>query len=329
VTAVRVALDAMGGDRAPATTVEGARLAAVPGELELLLVGDETAIQAAAGGSLPAGVVVEHAPDAIGPGDDPSCVRGRPDASLVRAVGAVREGRAAACVSMGQTGAVVAAGLLGLQRVPGVLRPAVAATLPADGGPVLLIDAGANVDPRAEHLVQFARMGTLVAEDLLGLPEPTCGLLSIGEEAGKGTAAVREAHELLLREPGVRFRGNVEGHELLTRRVDVVVTDGFTGNVVLKTAEGTARHAMGRLRDTAHASLRGRLGGLLLRGAVRELRAEMHPDTYGGAWLVGLDALVVIGHGRSSAAGVASACRYAADAARRDVPSRLAARLRG
>ncbi len=199
-------------------------------------------------------------------------MRGRPDASLVRAVAAVREGRAAACVSMGQTGAVVAAGLVGLERVPGVLRPAVAATLPADGGPVLLIDAGANVDPRAEHLVQFARMGTLVAEDLLGLPEPTCGLLSIGEEAARGTAAVREAHELLLREPGLRFRGNVEGHDLLTRRVDVVVTDGFTGNVVLKTAEGTARHAMGRLRDTALASTRGRLGGLLLRGAVRELR---------------------------------------------------------
>ena len=259
----------------------------MPGELELLLVGDETAIHAAAGGSLPAGVAVEHAPDAIGPDDDPGCVRGRPGASLVRAVAAVREGRAAACVSMGPTGAVVAAGLLGLERVPGVLRPAVAATLPADGGPVLLIDAGANVDPRAEHLVQFARMGTLVAEDLLGLPEPTCGLLSIGEEAARGTAAVREAHALLLREPGVRFRGNIEGHDLLTRRVDVVVTDGFTGNVVLKTAEGTARHALGRLRATArcqHARPPGRAAAARRRPGRSARRCIRTPTAAPGWW---------------------------------------------
>jgi len=324
---VTVALDAMGGDRGPSETVPGALTVVRPGVLEVLLVGDEAAVLAAAGGALPAGLTVEHAPDAIGPGDDPAAVRSRPDSSLVRALAAVRDGRAGACVSMGNTGAVVAASLLALRRLPGVLRPAVAATLPAAGGPVLLIDAGANVDPRPEQLVQFAQMGTLVAEDLLGIDDPTCGLLSVGEEPSKGSQTVREAHALLVSAPGIRFVGNVEGHDLLTRRADVVVTDGFTGNVVLKTAEGTARHALGRLRDAAMASTRGRLGGALLRPAVRTLREEMHPDTYGGAWLVGLDALVVIGHGRSSRTGVASACRYAADAARRGVAERVAARL--
>jgi glycerol-3-phosphate acyltransferase PlsX len=327
LTAVTVALDVMGGDRAPAETVAGACRAAEPGVLDVLLVGDERAIRHALGGAPPPGLAVEHAPEAIGDGDGPEAVRSRPHSSLARALGAVREGRAAACVSMGPTGAVVAAALLALRRLPGVLRPALAATLPADGGPVLLIDAGANADPRPEQLVQFAQMGTLVAEDLLRIPEATCGLLSIGEEAGKGSQVVREANVLLAAAPGVRFRGNVEGHDLLTRAVDVVVTDGFTGNVVLKTAEGTAQHALRRLRATALGSARGRAGGLLLRPTVRALRAEMHPDTYGGAWLVGLDALVVIGHGSSSRTGVANACRYAADAVRRDVPARLAARM--
>ena len=193
------------------------------------------------------------------------------------------------------------AGLLGLERVPGVLRPAVAATLPADGGPVLLIDAGANVDPRAGAPRAVRPHGHARGRG----PARPAGAdvrAAVDRRGGrKGNRRRAGGPRAVAARPGLRFGGNIEGHDLLTRRVDVVVTDGFTGNVVLKTAEGTARHAWAGCARRALASTRGRLGGLLLRAAVRELRAEMHPDTYGGAWLVGLDALVVIGHGRSSA----------------------------
>jgi phosphate acyltransferase len=314
----RVAVDAMGGDRAPAEVVAGALLAAADG-VTPVLVGPA--------GLDAHGLELIEAPDTIGMDEKPAeAVRAKPHSSLVVACRAVADGRADAVVSAGNTGAMLAAGLLHLRRLPGVLRPAIAVPIPAANGPSVLLDSGANADARAEHLLQFGHMGAVFAEEILGLPEPEVRLLSIGEEAEKGNALTLEAHALLA-ESGLRFAGNAESRDLLAGAADVVVCDGFTGNVALKLLEGTIKTLLDALRAEITATRRGKLGGLLIRPAAARLRTRLDPDTYGGAYLLGLRGLAVIAHGNSSRVAIANAIRLAARGVDHDVVGRLAARL--
>jgi glycerol-3-phosphate acyltransferase PlsX len=311
-----VAVDAMGGDNAPEAVVAGALQAASEG-VGVLLVGRASLLaDLIAGKREAASIEIVDAPDVIGAGDEPvSSVRAHPDASMVVAARLVAEGRADAAFSAGNTGAFVAASLLTVRRMRGVKRPAICAVLPAVPRPVVLLDVGANAEVRSEHLRQFAHMGRAFASEVLGVARPTVALLSIGEEPGKGTSLVVETHRLLAADPDLDFFGNVEGRDLLVHKADVVVTDGFTGNVALKTAEGAARALFVNLRGAAASSTPGRLGALLLRRDLRALRDRLDPEEYGGLHLLGMSRPVVIGHGSTGVRGAANAVRYAARAA--------------
>jgi glycerol-3-phosphate acyltransferase PlsX len=315
---VRIAVDAMGGDRGPDEIVAGA-VDARSASLEPVLFGDA---------SLDAqGLELQATSETIAMHEKPSeAVRAKPDSSLVAAVRAVADGRADAVVSAGNTGAMLAAGLLVLRRIPGVLRPAIAVPIPAQRGPSVLLDAGANADARPEHLLQFATMGAVFAEEILERANPEVRLLSIGEEPEKGNQLVLEAHELLAASD-LNFTGNTEGRDVLRGAAEVVVTDGFTGNVVLKTLEGTIRTILEALRAEITATTTGKVGGLLIRPAARRRRHRLDPDTYGGAYLLGLRGLAVIAHGNSSRTAIANAIRLAARGVDHDVPGRLASRM--
>jgi glycerol-3-phosphate acyltransferase PlsX len=314
----RIAVDALGGDRVPAEVVAGAADAAGEG-IDVVLVG-------------PAGLDTHGLPlvestQELGMDEKPAeAVRAKPESSLVVANRLVAEGRADAVVSAGNTGAMLAAGLLEIRRLQGVMRPAIAVVLPARTGPSVLLDSGANADARPEHLLQFAHMGSIFAEEVLERPKPSVRLLSIGEEAEKGNQLTLDAHELLAG-ADLNFLGNVESRELLEGGTDVVVTDGFTGNVALKLLEGTIRTLLDALREEITSSTRGKLGGLLIRPAARHLRERLDPDTYGGAYLLGLRGLSVIAHGNSSPRAIANAIRLAARGVEHDVVGRLAGRL--
>ncbi|HET6944557.1 MAG TPA: phosphate acyltransferase PlsX [Gaiellaceae bacterium] len=315
---IRVAVDAMGGDRGPEEIVAGA-LAARSDTLEPIVFG-EAEID-------PRGLLHEPTTGVIEMHEKPAeAVRAKPDSSLVASIRAVAEGRADAVVSAGNTGAVLAAGLLELRRIPGVVRPAIAVPIPTERGPSVLLDAGANADARAEHLLQFATMGAVFAEEILDVRNPSVRLLSIGEEREKGNQLTLEAHELLAASD-LNFAGNTEGRDILHGAADVVVTDGFTGNVVLKTLEGTIGTILAALRAEVEATTAGKLGALLIRPAARRLRHRLDPDTYGGAYLLGLKGLAVIAHGNSSRTAIANAIRLAARGAEHDVVGRLAAKL--
>ncbi|HWH54660.1 MAG TPA: phosphate acyltransferase PlsX [Gaiellaceae bacterium] len=316
---IRVAVDAMGGDRAPEEIVAGALDAAGPG-ITPVLVGPS--------GLDTQGLELVQAPTTIAMDEKPGeAVRGKRDSSLVVTCRLVREGAAQAAVSAGNTGAMLAAGLLEIRRLRGVNRPAIAVILPARRGPSVLIDSGANADARPEHLRQFAHMGAVFAHEILGIERPSVRLLSIGEEPEKGNQLVLEAHQLLSEAEGLEFRGNTESRDLLEGAADVVVCDGFTGNVVLKALEGTIRSVMSALREEITASRRGKLGGLLIRPAARGLRDRLDPDTYGGAYLLGLRGLAVIAHGNSGRTAIANAIRLAAKGVEHDVAGRLEERL--
>jgi glycerol-3-phosphate acyltransferase PlsX len=317
---VRVAVDAMGGDRAPDEVVAGAADAR-SASLEPLLVGPA--------GIETHGLELVPATDVIAMDEKPAeAVRGKPESSLVRAVRAVAEGDADAVVSAGNTGAMLAASLLELRRLPGVMRPAIAVPIPTERGPSVLLDSGANADARPEHLLQFAHMGSIFATEVLGIDRPEVRLLSIGEEPEKGNQLTLEAHGLLA-ESDLRFAGNVESRDLLAGAADVVVCDGFTGNVALKLLEGTIRTVLDALRREIEATGRGKLGGLLIRPAARRLRDRLDPDTYGGAYLLGLRGLVVIAHGSSGRVAIANAIRLAARGVEHDVVARLGERFPG
>jgi glycerol-3-phosphate acyltransferase PlsX len=317
---VRVAVDALGGDRPPAEIVAGA-LAARSDHVMPILVGPA--------GLDTGGLELIEATEEIGMDEKPAeAVRGKPDSSLVVACRAVADGRADAAVSAGNTGAMLAAGLLEIRRLPGVARPAIAIVIPALRGPSVLLDAGANADARPEHLVQFAHMGAVFAEEIVGTANPEVKLLSIGEEDEKGNQLTLEALALL-RETDLNFAGNAEGRELLRGATDVIVCDGFTGNVTLKLLEGTIKTLLDALREEISATPRGKLGGLLIRPAARRLRARLDPDTYGGAYLLGLRGLVVIAHGNSSSVAVANAIRTAATGVEHRIVDRLRERLPG
>jgi glycerol-3-phosphate acyltransferase PlsX len=314
----RVAVDALGGDRAPDEVILGARDAAADG-IEVVLYG-------------PAGLDTQGLPlvettEVIDMADKPAdAVRAKPDSSLVAAVRGVADGTADAVISAGNTGAMLAAGLLYLRRLPGVMRPAIAVPIPSRDRPSVLIDAGANADARPEHLVQFAYMGSIFSAELLGVRNPEVRLLSIGEEDEKGNALTLETHALL-RETDLNFAGNAESRDLLRGAADVVVADGFTGNVALKLLEGTIKDLLDALRQEIAATATGKLGGLLIRPAARRLRTRLDPDTYGGAYLLGLRGLAVIAHGNSGRAAIANAIRLAARGVENRVVERLAERL--
>jgi glycerol-3-phosphate acyltransferase PlsX len=316
---IRVAVDALGGDRAPDEIVAGA-LDAASAEIQPLLVGPP---------SLDAhGLPLIAASDAIDMDDHAvDSVRAKPDSSLVRAARAVADGDADAVVSAGNTGAMLAASLLHIRRLPGVYRPAIAIVIPTKVGRSVLIDAGANADGRPEHLLQFAHMGAVFAGEILEIRDPEVRLLSIGEEREKGNQLTLEAHELLRRAAHLRFGGNTEGRTLLEGDADVIVTDGFTGNVALKTLEGTVKSLLDALRSELESSTRGKLGGALIRPAARGLRTRLDPETYGGGYLLGLNGLVVIAHGSSSRVAIANAIRLAARGVEHDVVGRLQHRL--
>jgi phosphate acyltransferase len=314
----RIAVDAMGGDRGPAEVVAGALEAAGEG-LTPILYGSA--------GIDARGLELRETDGVVEMGDKPAeAVRAKPDSSLVSAVRAVADGEADAVVSAGNTGAMLAASLLELRRVPGVMRPAIAVPIPAKRGPSVLIDAGANADARAEHLLQFATMGAVFAEEILGIANPEVRLLSIGEEPEKGNQLTLDAHALLA-ESDLNFAGNCEGRDVLSGAADVVVTDGFTGNVTLKLLEGTITTLLDAFREEIAATTRGTVGGLLVRPAARRLRKRLDPDTYGGAYLLGLRGLAVVAHGNSSRTAIANAIRLAARGVEHDVVGRVTTRL--
>jgi glycerol-3-phosphate acyltransferase PlsX len=320
---VTVAVDANGADLGPAEVARGAAIAAERGT-RVLLFGPALGL-----GRPGEGVEVVDAPVSIAKAPDPArAVRSTPQASIVRAVDAVAAGRADALVSGGSTGTALAAALFGFKRARGVHRPALAIVVPVPGAPFLLLDAGANVAVRPEHLVQFAHMGAAFMEVVMGVRRPRVALLSNGEEPSKGPEDVVAAHAALSENPGgIDFVGNVEGFAIGAGVADVLVADGFTGNVALKVMEGASDVLLRAVRAAATSTARARLGGLLLRPALRGLRDEIDPEAHGGAVLLGLRRLGVVPHGSFGARGFASAIEVAARGVRDDVLGRTHERL--
>jgi glycerol-3-phosphate acyltransferase PlsX len=320
---VTVALDGFGAEQGFDVLAEGARMAAADG-IAIRVFGPERGL----GLDGVDGIEVVPTSEWIGNDEDAvPAVRSKKEASVVRAARDVADGRSAAMVSHGSTGATMAAATFGLRRLRGVQRPALAVQLPVPGKPVLFLDVGANVEVRAQHLVQFAFLGAAFSEAVLGVEGPQVGLLSVGEEAGKGREEVAGAHMQLSDAEGIEFAGNVEGGDLAAGTVDVVVTDGFTGNVALKLMEGTARTVTGAIRDAARSNPLAALGGLMMRPTLGGLREELHPDKTGGAVLLGLRGIAVVGHGSAGAAGIANAVRLAARCVEVDAVGRTAALL--
>ena len=316
---IRVAVDAMGGDRAPDEIVAGA-LEAASDAIRPILCGPP--------GLDTGGLELIEASQIVAMDEKPAdAIREKPDSSLVAACRVVAEGKADVALSAGNTGAMLAGSLVAIRRLPGVRRPAIAVAIPSDQGPSVLLDAGANAEARPEHLLQFGQMGAIFAQEMLDIARPQVRLLSIGEEPEKGSRLTLEAYELLAAADDLDFRGNVESRDLLRGAADVVVTDGFTGNVCLKLLEGTIKALLDALRDEIASTTRGKLGGLLIRPAARALRARLDPDTYGGAYLLGLRGLVVIAHGNSNRRAIANAIRLAARGAEHDIVGRLQERL--
>jgi glycerol-3-phosphate acyltransferase PlsX len=322
---VTVAVDAGGADLGPGEVAAGAARAARAG-IRVLLFGPAGEI-----GPAPAGVEVVDAPVSIAKHTDPAyAVRTTPEASIVQATRAVADGQAQALVTGGSTGPALAAALLHLRRDRGVYRPALALPLPNPGGrPILLLDVGANASCRPEHLVQFAHMGSAFAQAVIGIDRPRVALLSNGEEPTKGTPDLISVHDQLAgsRGSGLNFVGNVEGTQITEGVADVVVMDGFTGNIALKLIEGVSSRTLRLVGETADGSLRGRLASWLLAPTVRRVRETIDPEGPGGAYMLGLRQLGVVAHGRFTARGFAHAIEVAARGASEDVIGRTRARL--
>jgi len=311
---MRIAVDAMGGDNAPLVVVRGAVAAVRDHRVPVTLVGPERVIrqELAQLDAIPVGLDVRDAPSVIPMGEHPSTVlRQRADSSIAIGIDMVRDGEANGFVSAGNTGAVMAFAVLHLGRLPGVDRPALGAVFPTRSGVCLMLDVGANADCRPSYLVQFAHMGIAFSRQVLGVPAPQVGLLNIGEEPSKGSQFTLEVHELL-RASGLPFQGNVEGKDVVRGVVDVVVTDGFTGNVALKVAEGAAELVTGLLRDALTANWRTKLLASLLRPALRPMARRLDYAETGGAPLLGVKGAVVAAHGRSTARAIENAILVAA-----------------
>ena len=310
----RVAVDAMGGDHAPDTIVDGAVAAARHLDAEILLVGATERVQSALlphGPVARLGVRIVEAPDVVEMTDAPAAaLRRKPRASIRVAADCVARGDAVAMVSAGHTGASVMAAYSAFGTLAGVDRPALATTIPTRGAPAVLLDAGASVECRPAHLLQFAVMGGVYARVVLGAARPRVGLLSIGEEANKGNELVREAHQLLKQAP-INFIGNVEGREIYSGVADVIVCDGFTGNIVLKTSEGLVETVESVLGDELQGTFSSQVGYLLSRRAFRRFRRRLDYSEYGGALLLGVAGVAIVCHGRSSAKAVRNAIAMA------------------
>ncbi len=344
---ITIAVDAMGGDHGPATVVAGAVAAAAELDIDVILTGRSAqlgpllAAHAPNGDSrapMPAGnqarerVRIAAADDSLDMDEGALASWRRPRSSVAIACQLVRRGQVAAVVSAGSTGGIVATARLRLRSLPGVMRPGLAVVLPTQPGPTLLVDAGAIADPKPEMLVAFAQLGVAYAQVAHGIAEPRVGLLTIGAEPGKGNRLTRRAHELLAGPPPhgsrpIHFVGNVEGSDLLSGKADVIVTDGFTGNVALKTLEGTAAFAAQQMRAALTGSATARFGALFQRRGLRELSGRMDSETYGGAALLGLEGTVVIAHGASTAKGIESACRLATDLAKGQITEKIRERF--
>ncbi len=319
----RVALDAMGSDHGPAEMVAGAARAAKEGH-EVVLVGDEATLRSLVeshGVDLP----IVHASEVIEMAEDPAkAIREKPDASVVKTARMVRSGDVEAMVSAGSTGAVLAAAAILIGRLSGVHRPAIATVIPTAGAPTVMIDSGANPECRPEYLVQFAVMGSLLSEVVLGVSEPRVALFNIGQEKSKGRDLDREVYARLVDAP-LNFVGNVEGRDILNDSADVWVTDGFTGNVVLKTTEATANYALS-LALAALSKLPDDMRGAVM-GALASIQETLNPDEYGGAHLVGTKGVVIIAHGASSATAIYNAIRMATEGAKGGFVEQLQMRL--
>jgi glycerol-3-phosphate acyltransferase PlsX len=321
-----IALDAMGGDKAPDEIVLGATRAVADLGVPVALVGPPDVLGTGHGLEvIPASQVI--AMDA----DPASSVRTMKDATLVRAAEAVRDGKASAMISAGNTGATMASALLRMGRIKGVKRPAIATPIPVPGAatPTILLDAGANAECQAEWLVQFAQMGAVLARERYDIETPKVGLLSIGEEAGKGNPLVKETFKLLKDAalPGATFVGNVEGRDIMSDAADVIVTDGFTGNVALKTLEGGMRALVGALFGVFASSDEAKAAADVLMPALLPLYTQLDPDSYGGAVLLGVDGVCIISHGSSSATAIVNAIGVAADMVKQDIVGLLKAAI--
>ena len=328
-----VAVDAMGGDNAPAAIVAGAVAAYRQWGIRVVLVGRPGQVRPLLAQHGVLGEIrLVAAEDTVAMEEGALASWRRPRSSIALACQLVHLGQASAVVSAGSTGAVVSIARLRLRNLPGVIRPAIAVALPTSPNPTVLLDVGATADPKPEMLAQFAQLGSAYAEIALGITDPAVGLLSIGAEPGKGNKLTRRAYELLSAEPqhgaaSIRFAGNVEGSDLLAGKVDVIVAEGFSGNVALKTLEGTAAFTAGQFRSALGASRMTRLGALLQRKELRELASRFDSETYGGAALLGLEGTVVIAHGASTERGISTACKLAADLARGRTAERIRERL--
>jgi glycerol-3-phosphate acyltransferase PlsX len=320
-TAPVVAFDALGAEAGPDAVVEGVGRAVADG-ISVRVFGSRSDLEPLEPLS---GVEIVESAERIGNEEEPvAAVRGRPGASIVMAAADVAAGGSDALASGGSTGATMTASLFALKRLRGVQRPALAVQLPAPGleRPVLMLDVGANADARPSHLVQFAYLGSAFGSVVLGIDSPRVSLLSVGEEAKKGSGLVVEAHAALAAAPEIGFGGNIEGRDLLGGAADVIVTDGFTGNVTLKTIEGTARAVGDAVRAAARSGPLPAAGGLLLRGALGDLRSRLDPDNTGGAILLGLRGVAVVGHGSAGPEGIANQIRLAARSVRERVVER-------
>ncbi len=328
-----IAVDAMGGDHAPEVIVAGAVAAARDLGIRIALTGRPGQLRPLLAKAGPAAnVYIEAAEDSIAMDEGALASWRRPRSSIAVACQLVRRGQAGAVMSAGSTGAIVATAQMRLRPLPGVGRPALAVALPTRPKPTVLIDAGAIADPKPEMLLVFAQLGVAYAEIAFGIAEPRVGLLTIGSEPGKGNKLARRGYELLSSDPPhgglpISFTGNVEGGDLLAGKVDVIVTDGFTGNVALKAVEGTARYAAGQVRELISGSRSARIGALFQRRTLGELSHRFDPETYGGGALLGLEATVVIAHGAVTTRGAAAACRLAAELTERRITERIRERL--
>ncbi len=320
---VKVVVDAMGGDDAPGVVLEGVGQAVVQDpSLTVILTGPEDAIVpfAAQHGS----VIAHPTTEVIGMGEHPAeAVRRKKDSSIVVGCRLVKDGEAGGFFSAGSTGACMSAATLVIGRIKGVKRPAIATVLPSPVAKVVFADMGANADCKPEYLVQFARMARVYAQVTLGIDNPSVGLLNIGEEETKGSEFAQECHRLM-KEHVPNFRGNAEGRALALGGFDVIVTDGFTGNVALKVYEGVGMALLAGLKETIYSTTKSKIGGLLIKDALSKFKDELSADKYGGAQLLGCKGVCLIGHGSSNAQAICSGVLATADAIRQDMPGRLA-----
>lgn len=329
---MRIAVDAMGGDYAPREIVAGAVEAARRLEplTSLILVGQEDVIrqELKQHGQIPPKLVIRHAAEVVGMEETPAlAIRKKKDNSISRMMDLINAGEADAAVSAGNTGAMVVAATLKLRTLEGIQRPAIATVMPTMGRPIVLIDAGANTDCTPDLLVEFGVMGSVYAREILGQPNPVVGLMSIGGEDSKGNETTKETFRLLSSAP-VNFKGNVEGHDLFKGEIDVVVCDGFVGNVVLKTSESVA-HAIGSwLKKEFKANVFRMFGALMLRGALKSIKRKMDPELFGGAPLLGVNGVCIITHGSSSRTAIFHAVRVACEAVGHHVNDRIIAEAR-